>query len=281
MSYTLERFGDITLPLYNRTHKEPPASAISAVVATAAGAFDTSGSERSKLRLPMPITLSCILYEETEAARRTALDALRAAVGTQAWLYRRADDDGAVHRCRARLMSMDDDRSPKHRAYIEIKLTWQALTHWTGRRFEDWTFDDGSSLDDALYLDTGAIELTMDATTALTVGGNLPVADAVVTLIANDEPALQLWYIDVLSPTRCAIYTWADNPAEGAAVVVASGTKSVRFAGADNYDQFSYDPAHASEDWIDLRPGVNQVSVERGYPAYDSTATISYAEHWA
>lgn len=278
--YSLTRFGDLVLPLYNRETDMSPADAISTLVMAAGGAIDAAGSARSPLREPMPITMRCVLVGDTAADLLAQINTLRAAVGTRAWLYRAADADGTLHRCTARLMDVAAARKRGNILHAEVKLTWQAIGSWRGKRYENWTLDDGSEFDDCLYLDTGAVAITMDATTTVTNTGNLPVVDATLRVV-TEAHSIQLWYFD-MNAQNIHITFYVNTPAAGDEIVLNAGSKTITLNGADNYSRFGYDPlTHANADWIALAPGANLVELARQYPAPSSTAILEFAERWA
>ena len=280
MSYVLERFGAITLPLYNRTHSMPPADALPTVVRTTAGAFDNAGSERAGAALPMQIRLTATIYDDAPAVVRSQVDALRAAVRTRGWLYRRADDDGDLQRCLARLVSVDDDRKPNNRRHFEVKATWQALTLWQGLRAEDWTLDDGESFDDGLYLDTGEVLVTPPGSSEITIGSNLPTTDVRLTVVMDGTDADPVYV--VIPQTNVALAV-AGPWAAADVLVIDAPSRTITLNGAAAYSRLDLESGYAAYDhltaeWLILQPGINDVLVVGG--AIDS-ATVAYTEVWA
>lgn len=280
MAYTLQRFGAITLPLYNRRTDMSPVLPRTALLATAAGTFDAWGSERAPQKLPHNITMACVLSEDAAAAFRTAIDALRAAVGTRASLYRLADDDATVHRCTARLIDMDYQRAVANIHHQELKLTFQQLDAWTGRRAEDWVLDDGSDLDDGLYLDTGDVLITPPGASEVTILGNLPAKDVRITMNfdgVDTDPAY------VVIPQSGVAIEIAGPWANLDVLYIDAEARTITLNGADCYSRVNLDNGylaydHTASEWLRLEPGYNQVFAIG--TALDS-ATLQYVEAWA
>lgn len=280
MAYTLWKFGGIVLPPYNRSTKMTPVRPRTALVATAAGVFDAWGSGRAQAKFPHTISLQCTLVAEDMATWRSSIDALRAAVGTRAQLYRLADDDGAVHKCTARLLDLTFTRSGRLARHQELTLVFEQLDHWRGRRWEDWTFDDGYFFDDGMYFDTGAVLVTPPGTVQFTVGGNLPAATVRLTVRcdgADSDP------INVVIPETDVALGVAGPWVNLDTLVIDAAARLITLNGADAYARLdtesgyaAYD--HLAEEWLVLEPGLNSVFVVGG--AIDD-ATVEFTELWA
>jgi hypothetical protein len=284
MSYVLERFGDITLPVYNRLESIDPIAPRTAVVATAAGSYDIWGSDRAAQKFPHRLQLTCVAAAASIAALRTELDALRAAQGTRDYLYRRADDDGTVHRCQARLVDVAYSRKPGQLVYMEIKLTWDQLDQWEGRRYEGpWRLDDGHRLDDGLFLD--AVELTAAPAVSITNAGNLPARNVVLTITVSGA---DVTYIGFTIPLSGVAWSIDDTPADGDVYVMDAAARSLTKNGADAYALLELEESisglvHTAREWIVIEPGVPDtaqlVVVSTG--ASSVTGLLTFAEAWA
>lgn len=279
MSYFYERFGSITLPTYNREASLAPVAPDLRIVATAAGAFDADGSGRSAQQFPHSLTVEAIVSETTVGAQRTALDALRAAVGTRAYLYRRADDDSSVQRAQCRLASMTQERSyEQRRAYQPVRLQFQQLEAWQGAATA-WTLDDGEVLDDGLDFDASAYYASLSASPASQVianGGNLPVLDAVLTVTAGSaalsNPIFTATGVDL---------RWTGTIPAGDALVIDCGAASVLLAGADAYSGLGFGAGHAVEQWLRLEPGNTTLTLTVSGTLTGASWSVDFRARWA
>lgn len=279
--YTYERFGAITLPPYNRRSDQDPAPPQATVVATIAGAFDAWGADRAPQKFPQALSLDCVLSEDTAAAMRTAIDALRAAVGTRAALYRRADDDLTLQICTARLVAMDYQRQPGNLRQQRLKLQFQQLGPWLGKRAEDWTLDDGEVLDDGLYFDTSAIDLSAGGEITVTVGGNLPLTNGILIVTVDTATTVAL---DITLTVAAQGIDWSlsGTYADGDVITIDCGARSVVKNTTDAYADFTLNAGHTNEHWLALAPGANVVDVIIvTVPASGITLALTYAEQWA
>lgn len=277
MSYTLERFGAITLPLYNRKSDQSLAAPKAVVVPTIAGAFDAWGTARAPQKFPHGLAMDCILSEDLAATYRTNIDALRAAVGTRANLYRRADDDLTTQQCTARLLAMDYQREIKNNRHQQLKLQFAQLGPWRGKRTEDWTFDDGHYFDDGLYFDTGGIALVPGAN-IVTLGGNLAVTNAIVTLTINKAIDAEVRLASTAAGIDWSVAgLWTLNDV----IIVDCGARSVTLNGADAYAALLLESGHTNEHWLELLPGANTIDITIIGVAPDISIELTYAEQWA
>lgn len=279
MGYSFERFGTITLPVYNREMNMAPVSAVQRIVATAAGAFDLDGSGRAAQQFPHPLTVEAIVFEETAAALRAALDALRAAVGTRAYLYRRADDDSTVHRALCRLTAMEVQRTyEQRRAYQPVTLQFLQLSAWQGASTA-WTLDDGEFFDDGLSFDATSYAWSIGSsptTRSVTNGGNLPVTDVVFTITAGatalTNPILTGGGMDL---------RWTGTIAATKSLVIDCGALSVLNDGANAYSGLTLGATHAIETWCSLAPGSMDITLTVTGALTGATWGVSFRERWA
>ena len=281
MSYLYERFGAITLPTYNREHGLAPVGPRARLVATVAGSFDGDGAARSAQQFPHPLTLEAIVAETSTATQRDALDALRAAVGTRAYLYRRADDDSSVQRALCRLTGMSHERQYKQRTgYQPIKLQFQQLGPWLGTIYSGpWYLDQGYEFDAGYVLDSTTTTYTMTESTPvfLVIAGNLPITDIVVTATVTTG---------VLTGFGCngATWSWAwyGSVTAGRTLQIDTAAESVLLDGGSAYSGFRLQPSHVIERWVDLTPAANQIYVTLlGGTGLTVKLTIEYSDRWA
>lgn len=280
MAYTFERFGTITLPIYNREINMAPVSASLRIVGTAAGAFDSDGTARSGQSFPHALTVEAVVSEDTTAEQRTAIDALRAAVGTRAYLYRVADSDAAVHRALCRLTAMTQDRHyEQRRAYQPIRLQFAQLTGWQGATHGTWYFDEGEVFDDGLDFDTNDYLAALTASPASQVvanGGNYPLTDVVFTVTAG-AAALS----NVVLYAAGMDLRWDGSIPAGQALVIDCGAASVQLAGIDAYSDFYIGPTHTIEDWFRLEPGNTTIGLSVIGTLTGASWSVSFRDRWA
>lgn len=278
MAYFLERFGSITLPAPMSDETATPVAAADRIVTTVAGAFDADGAGRSAQRFPHTLTYQAIVDAATLAALATALDALRAAVGTRAYLYRRADDDGAVHRALCRLVAMPVMRKFEHQGYQPVRLEFRQLGQWQGQA-TSWTLDEGELLDDGLDLDSSDYFATLSsspATQVVTNGGNLPVTAVVITITAG---ATNLGGPIVTAPG--VDLRWTGTILAGQALVIDTGELSVLLDGADAYSGLFFGGGHSIEEWLRLEPGNSTVGLSITGTLTGASWSIDFREAWA
>ena len=278
MAYYLERFGAITLPVAMSKETLTPVAADARIVATAAGAFDADGAGRSAQQFPHSLSYQVIVNEATLAAQRTAIDALRAAVGTRAYLYRRADDNNAVHRALCRLVAMPHDRAFDHQGFLPIRLEFKQLQPWQGAA-TSWTLDDGESLDDGLDLDSStyfAALSTSPASQVVTVGGNLPVRAVLITISAGSGTLLN----PIITAPNVDL-RWVGAIPAGQSLVIDAGALSVLVNGADAYSGLYLGGTHTVERWIELAPGASVVTLTIGGTLTGASWSIDFREVWA
>lgn len=278
--YTLERFGAVTLPIYNPETDHSPIAARQAVVQTIAGGFDAWGSDDAPPDLPAMRSYRCIVLEDTVAAWRIALDALRAQVGKRSFLYRRADDDNSLQRCVARLIQNSVQRPYAHGLAQEVELVFQLWTTWRGHDHRTWTLDSGELLDSGLYLDDGGFVETMASsphTITVTNGGNRRVDNSVITITAG---AAAITAITIAKAGETDI-EWNGICASGNTVVIDCGSYTVRYAGINSYTGFALGGDHAVAEWLRLDPGDNDIVITFTGGSTNSTVKIEFADGWA
>lgn len=279
--YTINRFGAITLPTALTDYTLTPLPAQLVFVQTTTGAFDNDGSGRNRQTLPAPISYKATVTEDIYANNRTVLDALRAAVGTRALLYRTADNDATVHHCTARLVNMTHDRPYSLRQNIfQIELTFQQLSPWAGALHgAGWTFDSGVVLDNARTLDETAPTVinTYGKIIFVTNSGNIPVTDIQFTLTAGSAP---------VTNARLLVYgvwdfNWEGSLATGQTLVFDSGAYSVQVNGTNGYSGFLLGPLHQIERMAQFDPGENAITVALTGGSTNSTLAVVFSDAWA
>jgi len=278
--YAIERFGTIELSPFNNSFTLSPVETAPALIQTAGGVFDNDGEGRSKQIFPHPLSYKCVVAEDVYDDNRDVLDALRAAVGTRARLYRRARDDNDRHFCMAKLPRMPHDWPYQQRGYFEIEMAFLQLTPWQGSDHAEWRLDDGEVFDDGLELDPAdyIVSLASFDSQIVTNGGNLPVRDVILTVTAGAS-ALSNPVFQGPSGVRLA---WNGTIPAFSELVIDCGARSVMLAGADAYDtRLTLAVGHSVEDWFYLDPGATLVSVAILGTRTGATWGVTFRDWWA
>lgn len=284
--YRIERFGTITLPVFNNEYTLSPVPAQMSVVETTAGGYDNDGGGRNRQALPFAINYSGIISEDTDGLNRTRLDALRGAVGTRALLYRRAADNETVHTCTARLVSAPMTWPYTQRGWFEVDLNFMQLTPWRGAFHEpEWYLDTGVLLDDGHELDESVAVVwdTAVKQVATVNAGNLPVNDVTLTMTAGGT-AITSILITVYDGTTGEIYAqlqWLGTLAAGKSLVIDSGAFSILNDGVSNYGNLALTASHKVDHWLQVRPGTQGLALVRFGGNASSTFYLNYRDGWA
>ena len=280
MSYTITRFGSITLPVGLTNYTLSPVPAQLSIVQTTAGAYNNNGSGRQKQAFPHSVSYKCTVTEDTLAANRAVLDTLRAAVGTQGRLYRTADDDGTIHYCTAILIAEPHERPYGNRMYIhELELSFQQMGPWRGAAHGvGWTLDSGVLLDNARNLDETPPTTMTSSPEILTItnAGNLPVDDARVIVTAGSSDIDHVYLTSELVELR-----WVGTLEAGTALEIDAGAFSVTNAGSDAYAGFTIQPDHSIEGLLQIPEGNSLLAVYFGGGGTDSTVAVIFNDGWA
>lgn len=280
MSYTITRFGSLTLPVGLTNYTLSPVPAQLSIVQTTAGAYNNNGSGRNKQAFPHSVSYKCTVTEDTLAASRTVLDALRAAVGTQARLYRTADSDGAIHYCTAILAAQPHERPYDKRMYIhEIELSFQQMSPWRGAvHGTGWELDTGIDFDDARTLDETPPVTMTSSPEILTISnaGNLPVTDVRVIVTAGSVDIDHVYLSSDLVELR-----WTGTLLSGTSLEIDAGAFAVTNAGSDAYSGMTLQPDHSIEGLLQIPVGSSFLAVYFGGGDVDSTVAVIFNDGWA
>jgi len=287
--YSYERFGTVTLPIYERESDHSPIPARVGVVGTIAGAYDTLGADDAPQELPYNVSVRGVVLEDTAAALRTTLDGLRAEVGKRKNLYRRADDDGEIQWARARLVSEPMRRVQGNVLHCEVEMVFQILTPWVGADHSVWVLDAGELLDDALYLDEGGETFTGSSPHIFTAtnGGNRAVTNPVITVTAGGANITSVTITKVGSGGSETKIVWTDAGTTGAlattkSLVIDCGKFTITDDGANAYSgKAAFDSNHTIAEWLRLDPGYNEVTVTWVGGSTNSTVLLEFRDGWA
>lgn len=277
--YTINRFGSLSLSLFNNNYTLSPVPVKTRLVSTLGGVFDNDGTARSAQQYPFGLSYDCVVAETVYNDNRATLDALRAAVGTRARLYRTAENDATIQHCTARLVDMPHDRPYRMRGYFEIGLKFLQLTPWNGSDHAAWRFDDGYEFDDALEFDPDAYTITFASGQTQTVvnGGNLPVTDVILTVKTDANPLTNIaWYVPYTIDLA-----WRSTVPANSTLIIDCGAKSVTLNGVNRYANLSFGAAHILEEWFVLQPGNNTVQIAATGTKTGATWGVQFKDWWA
>jgi hypothetical protein len=279
--YTLERFGSIMLPIYDPESDLSPVEPRLALIETTGGAFDNDGGSRSAQKFPHPLAYqgTLVISDSTLTAVRTTVDALRAAVGTRATLYRRAWDDDTVQTCVARLAKMPVIQRYGDVGQWKISLNFLQMGRWRGARHDDpWTFDSGEFFDEGLIFDEEAPTVldTNPKTTVVVNNGNLPVRDAQVIVTAQGTDITAITF----SATGISL-TWTGALSAGASLIIDDADVTVLAAGLAAYDDLTRNVGHVFDTWFEFAPGATSLTINRTGGDNSSTIAIIFRDGWA
>lgn len=278
--YTIDRFGTVTLPTNKPTVTASPVSSLTSGLVSIGGfVFDGYGDGRQPQRFPFPLRYKAMVVSASKAAMRTTIDALRALVGTKAYLYRYANSDLTTQKCLARLVSEPYERENQTLLYNEITLEFLQLSPWEGNSHGDWRFDNGQIFDNALTFDSTDFQAAFSsavATLTLTNSGNLPVDNAILTVVAGSGMITRV----VIGGTGIDWQVDATITA-GQSLVVDCGSRSVQVNGTDAYRNFSLGNNHSLRNWLYLEPGNTVITTTLTGTYTGAQVSVAFRDRWA
>lgn len=292
MLLTYERFGTLTLPIYDPSEPIGAFAARSSFLdLPAGGASRGYGTERAA---PETRTIRRVgtLLGASLTEVDTALTALVAACRTVDRLYARRPD-GALVWTMAELASVDALREPRtlFRGCPDVALTVETefvlyAPPWYGEQHgEAWTFDSGEIFDTGMVLDQAlgdVFTLSHAAPTVIEVvnAGNAPV-DTVfieVTPGAGDITAFSL-YSDDGAITQ-ADWVWNGMVPTLEALLIDAGAQSITVTnGTEVYSGMVFQPGHSISGWLRLNPGTTEITIVLA-SATDATMVLTFADGW-
>jgi hypothetical protein len=263
MSYILERFGTVTLPIYDPQIDVGTGGSAAATLNLPGGrVYDGLGGEQAA-RAATHIRLRGTLLGATPEELDAAYDDLRRWRGRRDQLWRRRAD-GSEQWCLARLLEVKATRQAQHWRHLEVDLEFLMLSPvWYGDSH-------GQPPEQPVILDVSPKTVTMHN------GGNAPVANAVLTLTAQGGTITEVT-IAVLGVSEMR---WNGTLSVGQQLVIDCGARSVKKAGSDAYGGFSLTENHRIDDWLRLMPGDNPVEVELTGGGSTSTLQACYWDGW-
>jgi hypothetical protein len=264
VTYIIERFGNLPISALEAqqdigTHEAQVATAI----LPGGGQYDAYGDEIAPLvKRDIPVTAVF-----AGSGWQTQYRALRAAIGKRGWLYRRDEQDDAVHKIMARLMRVQTRRTKKDFDSIQAQLVFLPLSpQWYGQEHLTWTFDSGYYFDDGLVFDDSGISFTLDTTpkyVTVNNGGNARVTSVKATITAGSAAITSLSVARQIGATTYEKWIYNGTIAIGKSLVVDCGALSVVNDGSEDYANLSWSTLHKTDDWLRLEPGDNTIEVQR------------------
>lgn len=281
MAYFVYRFGDITLPDRMTVQEFSPVEPQDTLIQTIGGVYDNAGTgRRAPLRFPHPISIKAMQVSADANAFRTAIDALRAAVGTRAYLYRRADNDATIQTALCYLNRVPASIGIENHLHQDMSFGFRQLTPWLGDDHAELHWDDGVSLwDDGELWDQEDYTITFASSHTQTVnnGGNLHVTDVILTVTTDANPLSNIaWYVPYTIDLA-----WLSTVPAHSTLIIDCGAKSVKLNGVNRYNNLSLGAAHILEDWFELAPGDNTVQIAATGTKVGATWSVSFRDWWA
>lgn len=299
MLLTYERFGAITLPIYD------PSEPIGAFGARASwqdlpqgGAARGYGASRAVPNAREVRRIGTLLGASL-AEVDTAFAALVAACGTVSRLYARRPD-GTIVWTLAELSSVDALREPRtlFRGCPDVALDVEtALTlgnpPWRGARHgPGWTFDSGQFFDAGLVFDeaigdvyTGLIANTLTPC-VVPNDGNATVHDAILEITAGSAAITGVVITSVVgSVFTQAHLVYSGSVPAGQVLRIDAGAQSIGVGAAGSiltgdYAHLTFGADHALAGWLDLPPGSITLNITVT-SAQNATLTMRYSDGWA
>lgn len=283
--YWLTAFGTQDLPQHDVSFNAGTAPAQMATVETLnAGMYDTYGRGRSPQRFPLTLTYTCVVAGSSTTTAAATIAGLKGQIGQRNKLVRQMLSDSSYQWCWARLVDVDDAMSARMTRWrVPVTLTFALLGKWNGvQHWGTQLFDQGELYwDDGLYFD-GEDVYTMDQadeadqTIVVNNGGNIPVANAVITVTAVGTP-ITLLKIMIAGASEIQ---FSGSLAVGKQLIIDCKKKQITNDGANAYSSFSLTANHVIAEWLVLEPGDNSVVVNRTGGA-NSTIEFAFYDGWA
>lgn len=284
MSYRITAFGAVSLPDAMLEDDLSTARVASSLTGTLGGVVDIYGP-RQRAAGKQEIEVSGLYVGEVrylvshagdqlvdhagnsliaESGRRwlrQQVELLRGMVGRRDQLWRRRDDDGAMHWRTARLLGVEMEQDTDR---------WAAEVAQVKARFET---AQGAWRGAAAVVNTVSLQSNVSRTETMQILGNAPVEDSVITLTATGT----ITSLRVRVTALGIDWTWAGSLTAGQTLTVDCGALTVRKAGADAYSGFTLNAGHTAAGWLPLAVGSNAVLLLATGPG---TVTISHFDQW-
>lgn len=284
MSYVLDRFGTLTLPALMTIEDISPVAPIDALLQTTSGVFDNTGGARGEPKFPQMVNMKTTVAQTDPNVFRTTIDALRAAVGTRDWLYRRAENNASIQKALCRLVQMPYQRQIENWATMPLDFKWQQLSPWLGLDHGvTWRFDSGEFFDSGRIFDESPPISLASAVASITLvnGGNLPCHNMIIE-VKSGAIGAPLTSIVITSESTNQGIRWTGALYPSGELRIDTGAWSVLNAGVDEFNSLNtFELGQTNPYWMQLEPGANSLFVVRQGGGTDSTITFIYNDTWA
>lgn len=302
MLITYERFGAVTLPIYDPS--EPIGSFLSRSSYAAlpgGGAFRSYGDQQAP-RGPRTVRRTGLLLEQSLEALDSAFAALVAKRGRVDRLYgRRANGD--VVWTHAELVSVEALREPRSlfrfAEYVALDVDTEFSVFagpWYGTEHggENWEWDSDVAWDSGVAweqrtgevftitpgtLNTNVVTNAGNATTrivtyTITVPGG---AGAIAPV--GDDPSITIRTVPAEDVSLTSQLDYYGTIADGAELVIDAGSMSITNGGVGDYAHLAFGVSHTIGGWVVLGPGVN--SIQTLYTgATNAILTVDFSDSW-
>lgn len=303
MAYTFTRFGDMDFPDFERGFELDTAPILSRNISAITGGVDGYGFDRAVAQFPYPIMAEGAIHADKIGDMLGHAEKLRGQSARKQKLYRKSEATGEIHWCYARLRQVRQQRRPTEWWQYKLRFEFDIWSHWHGISREEWFLNDGNfindgyylnegqpnpwSLNDGLYLNDGLFlngenhTATLESSpTAMTIvnTGNITVTDVVVTLTVGSAAMSGL---DIQGTGAHWTYTGGLNAGDILRVDTATYKATVNDVLAYGVGKFQLGANHASEGWLELEQGINDLSITYTGGGGDSTIAVQFTDWWA
>lgn len=284
MSFWLERFGDLDLPLIEA---EQDIGAVGTrtlyMDLPGGGAYDAYGDEVAPRGMYTLQATGEIGNLTTQSEMQTQFDALRAKRGRKDKLYARMDD-GSVRWSYARLSNIPMRRGVDNVLYLLASLSFDVTSPvWYGARHGDgWLLDSGELLDHGLVLDeelgdTYTLSHTLPTTAYSSNLGTAAVDNAILTITAGAADVTSIHITSDDGAITQSDFTWTGTLPATESLIIDAGAQSISITtGADAYDGLVFNAGHVISGWLRLMPGDTTFEIDITSTT-DATMTIAYS----
>lgn len=262
MAYQITKFDAVNLPVYNPAQDLSTGRTDSTQrIYIGGGAIDYAGARRM---LPRTQTLEVngayygeksywvthaganmvdhngnrLLVGTGAAMLRQQVEELTAKTGVRGTLYRQRLDTGELQIRLARLLQV------KHNSKVDERAERADLTCTFELLRPAWRSP-------TAIVTSGVTSVPIP----VSIGGNVPVRDAVLALTATAT----ITSVAITGPGISL--AWTGTLSAGSALRIDAGLRTVRIGTTDAYSGFNYGSGHTDDGWLGMDPGINVLTV--------------------